>query len=104
MSTRLPSDDPDVDNSELHREVGGDTVATTPMRGMQTKQQRREAGAAALPCCMNPILNQALHGTSTKSIQNLNLKCPVGSLMMIMMSLNMRQALLVSSSRPPPTM
>ena len=61
MSTRLPSDDPDVDNSELHREVGGDTVATTPMRGMQTKQQRREAGAAALPCCTNPILNQALH-------------------------------------------
>ena len=32
MSTRLPSDDPDVDVSALHREVGPDSVAGTPAR------------------------------------------------------------------------
>ena len=39
---------PDVDVSALQREVGADSVATTPMRGMQTIQQRREEEAAAL--------------------------------------------------------
>ena len=48
MSTRQPSDDPDVDVSALHREVGPDSVAGTPMRRIQTRQQRREAEAAAL--------------------------------------------------------
>ena len=44
---RLPSDDLDVDVSALRREVGADSVASTQMRGMQTRQQRREAEAAA---------------------------------------------------------
>ena len=48
MSTRLPSDDPDVDVSALQREVGADSVAGTPTRRIQTRQQRREAEAAAL--------------------------------------------------------
>ena len=49
MSTRQPSDDPDVDVNALHREVGADSVAGTPTRRMQTRQQRREAEVAALP-------------------------------------------------------
>ena len=48
MSTRLPSDDPEVDVSALQREVGADSVAGTPTRRMQTRQHRREAEAAAL--------------------------------------------------------
>ena len=48
MSTRQPSDDPDVDVSALHREVGADSVAGTPMRRIQTRLQRRDAEAAAL--------------------------------------------------------
>ena len=55
MSTRQPSDDPDVDVNALHREVGADSVAETPTRRMQTRQQRREAEAAAL------------HGPNTQS-------------------------------------
>ena len=47
-STRLPSDDPDVDVHALHREVGADSVAGTPTRRIQTRQQRREAEATAL--------------------------------------------------------
>ena len=48
MSTRQPSDDPVVDVNALHREVGADSVAGTPTRPMQTRQQRREAEAVAL--------------------------------------------------------
>ena len=48
MSTRLPSDDPDVDVSALRLEVGADSVAGRPTRRMQTRQQRREAEVAAL--------------------------------------------------------
>ena len=48
MSTRLPSDDRDVDVGALHREVGAASVATTPTRRIQTRQQGREAEAAAL--------------------------------------------------------
>ena len=48
MSTKFPPDDPDVDVIALQREVGVDTVASTPMRGMQTRQQGGEAEAAAL--------------------------------------------------------
>ena len=75
MSTRLPSDDPDIDVSALRLEVGAVSAATTPMRSMQTRQRRREAEAAAL------------HGPNTQSgtaparVQHpfLNLWCPVGS-------------------------
>ena len=55
MSTRQPSDNPDIDVSALHREVGADSVAGTPMRRIQPRQQRREAEAAAL------------HGPNTQS-------------------------------------
>ena len=55
MSTSLPSDDPDVDVSALRCEVCADSVAKTPMRGMQMRQQHREAEAATL------------HGPSTQS-------------------------------------
>ena len=55
MSTRLPSDDPDIDVSALRLEVGAVSAATTPMRSMQTRQRRREAEAAAL------------HGPNTQS-------------------------------------
>ena len=48
MSTRQPSDDPDVDVSALHREVGADSVAGTPTRRMQSRLHRREAEVAAL--------------------------------------------------------
>ena len=48
MSTRQPSDDPDVDVYALHREVGADSVASTPTRRMQTRRQRREAEVVAL--------------------------------------------------------
>ena len=48
MSTRLPSDDPDVDVNALQREIGADSVAGTPTRRMLTRQQRREAAVAAL--------------------------------------------------------
>ena len=47
MSTRLPSDDQDVDVSALQREVGADSVASTQMLGIQTRQQRREAETTA---------------------------------------------------------
>ena len=55
MSTRQPSDDPYVDVNAMHRKVGADSVAGTPTRRMQTRQQRREAEAAAL------------HGPNTQS-------------------------------------
>ena len=55
MSTRQPSDDPDVDVNALHREVGADSVAGTPTRRMLTRQHRRETEAAAL------------HGPNTQS-------------------------------------
>ena len=48
MSTRQPSDDPDVDVNALHCEVGAASVAGTPARRMQTRQQCREAEVAAL--------------------------------------------------------
>ena len=48
MSTRLPSDDPDVDVGALQREVGADSLAGTPTRRMLTRQQRRGAEVAAL--------------------------------------------------------
>ena len=48
MSTRQPSDDPDVDVGIVHREVGADSVAGTPTRRMQMRQQRRDAEVAAL--------------------------------------------------------
>ena len=40
MSTRQPSEDPDVDVNALHREVGADSVAGTATRRMQTRQQQ----------------------------------------------------------------
>ena len=48
VSTRPPSDDPYVGVSTLHREVGADSVAGTPTRRIQTRQQRRGAEAATL--------------------------------------------------------
>ena len=48
MSTRQASDDPDVDVSPLHCKVGADSIASTPTRRIQTRQQRREAESAAL--------------------------------------------------------
>ena len=65
MSTRQPSDYPAVDVSALHREVGADSVAGTPTRRMQTRQQRREAEAAAL---QGPNTQS---GTATARVQNL---------------------------------
>ena len=56
MSTRLPSHDLDVDVSALHCEVGADSVASTPMHRMQTRQHRGEAERAAL------------HGPNTQSV------------------------------------
>ena len=64
MCTRFPSNDPDVDVSALRREVGADSVASTPMRGMQTRQQRREAESAALH---GPNTQS---GTATARVQN----------------------------------
>ena len=63
MSTRQPSDDPDVDVNAL-REVGADSVAGTPTRRMLTRQQRREAEVAAL---QGPNTQS---GTSPARVQN----------------------------------
>ena len=64
MSTKQPSDDPDVDVNALHREVGSNSVAGTPTRRIQTRQRRKEAESAAL------------HGPNTQSgtarVQNLH--------------------------------
>ena len=64
MSTRQSSDDLDVDVNTLHREVGADSVAGTPTRRMQTRQQRREAEDAAL---QGPNTQS---GTAPASVQN----------------------------------
>ena len=42
----LPSHVPDIDIGAMLREVGADSVAPTPTRGMKTRQQRKEAEAA----------------------------------------------------------
>ena len=66
MSTRLQSDDPDVDVSALHRDVGADSVAGTPTRRMQTRQQRREAEGTALHRPNTPS------GSAPARVQNLH--------------------------------
>ena len=53
MSTTLSpnapeTDDPDVDVGAMLRELGADSIAPTPTRGMRTRLRRREAETAAL--------------------------------------------------------
>ena len=110
MSTRLLSnapetDGPDVDVGAVLREVGADSAAPTPTRGMRTRQQHREAEVAALVphYCSDLIRNQSLHQHEYRMTIS-NLCSLVESLMMIMMNLRRNHRLRVFGSRQPPTM